>query len=625
MGNSTSTTRKSTAGARLSSSGVRRALRKETDLDEEFSDLILHEVTKQQQTQTQSQNQIQSQVQQQHQQQESFLQPKQKSNPAEPALVWGSVPGTKQYNERTRLSNEEDAEAVENGKRRRMSSAPYKQFLNGLIEDEYNELNDGLLENDAPGLSRNILPDEEKKDQDNSNEGSDLGDIEMEDVDHKGRVSVLKPIHDDDSFSPTPDLSKVDFTKIVPQEARQSTTSDSSIPNTIADAEVASTVAATASAPSASHSGSKTLIPVEIKWVNTNRESIQKISIIGSFSNWRDVIRLKPSLEHQNEYITTINLPLGVHKLLYIINNEYRVSDQLPTATDQEGIFFNWFEVLDEAHLFNHSHNQPNHIGASTDYDANIITPSLTAGRYEVDRINKKSTSFLTQVTKTEQAEFEHVEYQVDDLPPVPQIPISGLNTPPAMDSTTSEDTPKYVSYQDQKSGSFFTEKAQAKLNYTSDIPEMFLNYDYFKNKGSDYQLPEPPQLPAHLNNVLLNKMSSTNSQNHHHGNSPYVKKGTSGVISPVSTTNHDPFKPPNPAFSHEAGGAGNKRPPLRRADSSYYASNQEAYHLSIPNHVILNHLMTTSIRNDVLTVACITRYSGKFVTQIMHSPADHQ
>ena len=81
------------------------------------------------------------------------------------------------------------------------------------------------------------------------------------------------------------------------------------------------------------------LIPIEIKWVNTTKEAIHKIAIIGSFSNWRDVIKMYPSTSHPNEFVTTINLPLGVHKLLYIINNEYRVSDQLPTATDQEGIF----------------------------------------------------------------------------------------------------------------------------------------------------------------------------------------------------------------------------------------------------------------------------------------------
>ena len=32
------------------------------------------------------------------------------------------------------------------------------------------------------------------------------------------------------------------------------------------------------------------------------------------------------------------------------------------------------------------------------------------------------------------------------------------------------------------------------------------------KMKPADYELPEPPQLPPHLNNVLLNKMTSSSS-----------------------------------------------------------------------------------------------------------------
>lgn len=326
---------------------------------------------------------------------------------------------------------------------KREAERAQKDFSDDLIEDEFNELNDGLLELETAEVVRNIIPAD--------------GDVEMSASD----------------------------SELVPRD-----------------------------------------VPVEIKWVNSRKENIQKIAIIGSFSQWRDVIKLKPSA-HENEYLTTVTLPLGVHKLLYIINNEYRVSEQLPTATDQQGIFFNWFEVLDPKRLFNNSHTQP-HENALTAFDANIIQ---VAGQRDTLAIQQKSTELLEQLQQEEKEEFTHVE-DVYVAPPGPE--------------------------------------------YSSEIPEMFLNYDYFKQR--DYELPEPPQLPAHLNNVLLNKIS-------------------------VSQANSD-------------------RPPLRRADSLYYALNQQAYHQVKPNHVILNHLMTTLIRHDVLTVACITRYLGKFVTQIMHSPA---
>lgn len=328
------------------------------------------------------------------------------------------------------------------------------------------------------------------------------------------------------------------------------------------------------------------LIPIEIKWMNNTKELITKISIIGSFSNWKEIIPLKLLKFNSNEFSTTINLPIGVHKLLYMINNEYRVSELLPTATDQEGVFFNWFEVIDESRLFNHPANQPDSEG----YDANIILDSPahpfnnqnnTAGKRQINEINEKSNSFLTKISK-ESSNFEHIEYSDDN----------NNNNNPNISDYNSNSRIIYKSGLNSSTNSF--NHIPEKLQYSNEIPEMFVNYDYFENKSPNYELPEPHQLPAHLNNVLLNKISNSN-------------QNTNSKTTLPNLSSKD----------------GPKRPALRRADSSYYASNKQSYHSAIPNHVILNHLMTTSIRNDVLTVACITRYSGKFITQIVHSPAN--
>lgn len=473
MGNNTSSTRKLAAAIRHGAA-IRKLSQSQSNhhnLEEEFSDLILHEVKRQKHDQT--------------------------SPPQPPA------------------------------------AGQNDQFTSDLIEDEFNELSDGILGNETAEVLRSILPD---------------GTPDEMDVDAAGGATPAL-------VALLSDLTEVDFTKIAAQAvARQPNRSTNSLERPEGfDARTGSFAE---------------LIPVEIKWVNRSREPIGKVAIIGLFSQWRDVIKLKPSTTHENEYSTTIKLPLGVHKLLYIINNEYRVLEQLPTATDQEGIFFNWFEVLDPHRLFNHSQNQQTHVNALTAFDANIIQ---VAGELDAHLIKKKSNSFLVKVSKEAKnlADFDHIE----------NVDVDAMQYDP----------PKYVPYHDQLSLLFLDLQPELQHDsYSADIPEMFVNYDYFKTKAPDYELPEPPLLPAHLNNVLLNKM--LNQQ----------------LPAAVTVLVGD-----------------SKRPALRRADSLYYASNKEAYHLLIPNHVILNHLMTTSIRNDVLTVACITRYSGKFVTQIMHSPAD--
>lgn len=41
------------------------------------------------------------------------------------------------------------------------------------------------------------------------------------------------------------------------------------------------------------------------------------------------------------------------------------------------------------------------------------------------------------------------------------------------------------------------------------------------------------------------------------------------------------------------------------------------------PNHVVLNHLAASSIRNGVLAVSASTRYRKKYVTTILYKPVD--
>lgn len=596
MGNNTSQVRRSSIT--YNESNVRKSTTshqpKDENLDEEFSDLILHEIKK---------DDIKSQ----------------------------------------NLLNKD--------------SVTYNKFLNDLIEDEFNELND-LIETEESELTRNIIPNKDNDPNDTMDTIDDMeSTINYDNMDIDSNLS-----NSNTSDVQTPDISQVDFTKII--------TDSNQLPNSSKPIQQSGIVPSRGgnlqgnqrsrsqnqfqnksitnmsqlqSAPLNATNESVKLVSVEIKWVDILNENIQKVSIIGSFSNWRNTIRLRPSATHPNEYVVAIRLPLGVHKLLYIINNEYRVSEQLPTATDQEGIFFNWFEVLDELHLFNHSSNQPNRTNASTDYDANIIQ---NAGQFEINEIKKKSNSFLTKISK-EEPNFEHVEYMdnddSDDMQKDLQNELLHQNlqhqqqntehnqNSPYQSSVNAKLNPigqhegPYISLSDHNSSSFLlNENLNNKLQYSSEIPEIFVNYNYFKSQNTNFELPEPPQLPAHLNNVLLNKLSNNsqsqlNSGSSSHGHQTPNPHHNAHDSNPFHSM--DSFKPPSATFMNEP--SSNKRPPLRRADSSYYASNQEAYHLSIPNHVILNHLMTTSIRNDVLTVACITRYSGKFVTQIMHSPAD--
>jgi len=46
---------------------------------------------------------------------------------------------------------------------------------------------------------------------------------------------------------------------------------------------------------------------------------------------------------------------------------------------------------------------------------------------------------------------------------------------------------------------------------------------------------------------------------------------------------------------------------------------------LNMPNHTVLNHLATSSIKSNVLAVSATTRYKRKYVTTIMYKPTNDE
>ena len=44
---------------------------------------------------------------------------------------------------------------------------------------------------------------------------------------------------------------------------------------------------------------------------------------------------------------------------------------------------------------------------------------------------------------------------------------------------------------------------------------------------------------------------------------------------------------------------------------------------LNMPNHTVLNHLATSSIKDAVLATSVTTRYQNKYLTTIMYKPID--
>ncbi|PSK36300.1 hypothetical protein C7M61_004124 [Candidozyma pseudohaemuli] len=263
-------------------------------------------------------------------------------------------------------------------------------------------------------------------------------------------------------------------------------------------------------------------VPVDIKWVQGG----EKVYVTGSFTGWRKMIGLQKQ-EEEKTYLVTLGLPVGTHRFRFVVDNELRFSDFLPTATDLMGNFVNYIEVT------------PEHV--------QLHLKQLEEEQEEMAREEEESklrTSRRSSVSSRGRSNsvfgFTNDEDDMGD---------------------------GYSRYHEE------AEDAPAKTyNYVSDIPPIFedpkVMEQYYlaleqrsRNRNQqDQAWLCAPQLPPHLENVILN---SYNSQD---------KDNNSGA-------------------------------------------------LPIPNHVVLNHLATTSVKHNTLAVASVIRYKRKYVTQVLYAP----
>ncbi|ABN66481.2 Glucose repression protein GAL83 (SPM1 protein), partial [Scheffersomyces stipitis CBS 6054] len=244
-------------------------------------------------------------------------------------------------------------------------------------------------------------------------------------------------------------------------------------------------------------------VPVDIKWVQGG----EKVYVTGSFTGWRKMIGL--SKQPDNSFLITLGLPVGTHRFRFVIDNELRFSDFLPTATDQMGNFVNYVEVTPE-------HIQQ-HLSSLEDQEASSVSRGRTDSMWRLTNDDDDMGNGYSRYHDEDNATNEKNYQFINDIPPI---------------FTDSKVMEQYYIAIDKQS----------------------------KSNGQQQAWLHPPQLPPHLENVILNNYNSSDRDNN--------------------------------------GGA-----------------------LPIPNHVVLNHLATTSIKHNTLAVASVVRYKRKYVTQVLYAP----
>ena len=296
-----------------------------------------------------------------------------------------------------------------------------------------------------------------------------------------------------------------------------------------------------------------TLVPVTITW----DQGGNSVFVTGSFTEWRKMIALNP-IDKNGKFAISLKLPVGNHRFRFIVDGELRISDSLPQATDQMGNFVNFLEVFHDSSQDVVHHNSPQ-----------VNSP---ADNYQHQSHMSKSSRIALQIARENDQEPINMGNGYERVPAANKGPILQLKSELGI-----------VNSGDSSPGA---QKVNKKLEYTHEIPAVFtdpqvmeqyyVTLDQQRNNQQYMAWLTPPQLPPHLEKVILNTHTKHNHENHLESHEDVMKE--------------------------------------KEKENTTGA-------LPIPNHVVLNHLITSSIKHNTLCVASTVRYKKKYVTQVLYAP----
>ncbi|KAI8096403.1 uncharacterized protein BX664DRAFT_257039, partial [Halteromyces radiatus] len=82
-------------------------------------------------------------------------------------------------------------------------------------------------------------------------------------------------------------------------------------------------------------------VPTIITW----SQGGNNVYVTGTFNGWKHKIKL---IQSTHDFSTVLDLPLGTHRLKFIVDDEWKCSNDMETATDPDGNLVNYLQVIDE-------------------------------------------------------------------------------------------------------------------------------------------------------------------------------------------------------------------------------------------------------------------------------------
>ncbi|MCO5588240.1 hypothetical protein L7F22_042195 [Adiantum nelumboides] len=238
--------------------------------------------------------------------------------------------------------------------------------------------------------------------------------------------------------------------------------------------------------PSHQRQDSVPLVPIVVKWRGGGKE----VFVTGTFANeWRSKILLRKtptSTGKRPEYSCVLHLAPGTHRLKFIVDDRWRVSRDLSTASDGEGNLTNYIEV---------AHTGPAHPGPLSAPGEDLLAPGEEDEEKRKKQglsAHKAATDLVEEARRAEalqrgnlldvfgEDKIRHEERWMQDIPPS------------IAKAQASEEA-----YRNELEAFQATESKSSRHHSNRDAP------------APPSDVPIPPTLPRQLEKVILNSTSA--------------------------------------------------------------------------------------------------------------------
>ncbi|KAG1748601.1 carbohydrate-binding module family 48 protein [Suillus lakei] len=342
--------------------------------------------------------------------------------------------------------------------------------------------------------------------------------------------------------------------------------------------------------PNQSHEEAKEPVSVKITW-NGGGKSV--VLVRAGDGNWKGRLPMEPDDPSSDKsWSAWVPLMPGTHHIRFIVDEQWRVADDLPTAVDDEGSLANYVAVP---------------ISGLTPPYVSSVAPA-TPGRHP----HPHAHSFWSTTSSTHGS---------------------------IMDTSSSDPKGTLGRWTDDIPAGLIAaaREEEAYLAYTAGPEYEQTPYQHVPTPN----IPPAPGLPRHLDKLILNAKP---------GQSPASNRGRErdrerererenkrrqgrsllGMTSTVARELHKedraaeletPAIPITTASGTDVTSVHLAAPAHTRLGLDGPGLSDDASVLPVPSHVVLHHLSTSAIRNGVLAVGNTTRYRTKYLTTIYYKP----